>query len=75
MRGKIERWRREGLNDAAANLERYLAGKGGIFSLSREQDVSSNTCGTGRRRIRGDSWKGHSWPPAQKARARSSCLI
>lgn len=36
MRGKVESWRREGLNDAADNLQRYLDGKGGIVPLSRD---------------------------------------
>ena len=37
MRGKVERWRREGLNDAADNLQRYLDGTGGIVPLSRDE--------------------------------------
>jgi hypothetical protein len=37
MRGKIDSWRRQGLNDAADNLERYLQGKGGIVPLSRDE--------------------------------------
>lgn len=37
MRGKVERWRREGLIDAADNLQRYLDGEGGIVSLSRDE--------------------------------------
>ena len=37
MRGKVERWRREGLNDAADNLQRDLDGTGGIVPLSRDE--------------------------------------
>lgn len=37
MRGKVESWRRGGLNDAADNLQRYLDGKGGLVPLSRDE--------------------------------------